>query len=127
MLTERVRARDATAAGFVHWGATSQDVADTALVLLLRRCRAVLEADHERVIARAAAPFGRTRRHRDAGAHSVAAGAADHLRTEGGRAGWAAVRRGWARVASRFDEALYLQFGGASGTLAALGRPRESR
>ncbi len=37
------------AAGFVHWGATSQDVTDTALVLLLGRCRAVLEADHERV------------------------------------------------------------------------------
>ena len=36
MLTERVRARDAKAAGFVHWGATSQDVIDTALVLLLR-------------------------------------------------------------------------------------------
>jgi 3-carboxy-cis,cis-muconate cycloisomerase len=36
-------------------------------------------------------------------------------------AGWcAAVRRGWDRVSSRFDEALCLQFGGASGTLAAL-------
>src|SRR4051794_4587417 len=29
MLTERVRARNAVAAGFVHWGATSQDVTDT--------------------------------------------------------------------------------------------------
>jgi 3-carboxy-cis,cis-muconate cycloisomerase len=37
-------------------------------------------------------------------------------------AGWlGAVRRGWSRVASRFDEAEYVQFGGASGTLAALG------
>jgi 3-carboxy-cis,cis-muconate cycloisomerase len=37
-------------------------------------------------------------------------------------AGWlGAVRRGWSRVASRFDESAYLQFGGASGTLAALG------
>jgi 3-carboxy-cis,cis-muconate cycloisomerase len=37
-------------------------------------------------------------------------------------AGWAAaVRRGWARVESRFDEAFYIQFGGASGTLAVLG------
>jgi 3-carboxy-cis,cis-muconate cycloisomerase len=36
-------------------------------------------------------------------------------------AGWlGAVRRGWERVASRFDESAYLQFGGASGTLAAL-------
>src|SRR5262245_50877622 len=38
MLTDRIRATDPAAAGFVHWGATSQDVADTALVLLLRRC-----------------------------------------------------------------------------------------
>src|SRR5271170_3530561 len=29
--TEIVRAKDAVAAGFIHWGATSQDVADTAL------------------------------------------------------------------------------------------------
>src|ERR1700726_4907547 len=28
-LTEQVRASDAEAAGFVHWGATSQDVSDT--------------------------------------------------------------------------------------------------
>ena len=49
MLTERVRARNAAAAGFVHWGATSQDVTDTAMVLLLGRCRHVLEADHKRV------------------------------------------------------------------------------
>ena len=38
-LTERVRASDAHAARFVHWGATSQDVTDTALILLLRQTR----------------------------------------------------------------------------------------
>src|ERR1700686_3795310 len=36
-LTERVRGGNLAAAGFVHWGATSQDLADTALVLLLKR------------------------------------------------------------------------------------------
>ena len=36
-LTARVRAIDAGAAGFVHWGATSQDVVDTAFVLLVNR------------------------------------------------------------------------------------------
>ena len=37
-------------------------------------------------------------------------------------AGWlAAARRGWSRIESRFTEALLVQFGGASGTLAALG------
>jgi 3-carboxy-cis,cis-muconate cycloisomerase len=33
----------------------------------------------------------------------------------------AAAQRGWTRVAGRFAEALLLQFGGASGTLASLG------
>jgi 3-carboxy-cis,cis-muconate cycloisomerase len=30
------------AAGWVHWGATSQDVADTALVLLLKWARTII-------------------------------------------------------------------------------------
>src|SRR6266567_3484881 len=48
-LTDLVRRRDAAAAGFVHWGATSQDVADTALVLLLKRAQPLLESDLERL------------------------------------------------------------------------------
>jgi len=44
-LTERVRASNPAAAGYVHWGATSQDVADTALVLVLKRAQPVLELD----------------------------------------------------------------------------------
>src|SRR5205807_10314883 len=42
-LTERVRAINRDAAGYVHWGATSQDVADTALVLVLKRAQTILE------------------------------------------------------------------------------------
>ncbi len=48
-LTESVRAKDSAAAGFVHWGATSQDVADTALILLLKRARPLLESDLARL------------------------------------------------------------------------------
>ena len=120
MLTERVRAQDANAAGFVHWGATSQDVADTALVLLLKRCQPVLAADHRRVLQG-------LRRLSDEHANTVMLGRtllqpAPPVTFGLKAAGWlAAVRRGWARVASRLDEALYVQFGGASGTLAALG------
>ena len=120
MLTERVRARNAAAAGFVHWGATSQDVTDTAMVMLLGRCRRVLEADHERVSRG-------LRRISNEHAHTVMLGRtllqpAPPITFGLKAAGWlGAVRRGWARVASRFDEAAYLQFGGASGTLAALG------
>jgi 3-carboxy-cis,cis-muconate cycloisomerase len=120
MLTERVRARNRAAAGFVHWGATSQDVTDTAMVLLLGRCRRVLEADHHRV--------SRGLRHiSHEHANTVMLGRtllqpAPPITFGLKAAGWlGAVRRGWRRVASRFDEAAYLQFGGASGTLAALG------
>jgi 3-carboxy-cis,cis-muconate cycloisomerase len=39
-LADEVAKRDADAAGYVHWGATSQDVIDTAMVLqLAKRCR----------------------------------------------------------------------------------------
>ena len=104
----------------MHWGATSQDVTDTAMVLLLGRCRRVLEADHERVSRG-------LRRISDEHAHTVMLGRtllqpAPPITFGLKAAGWlGAVRRGWSRVASRFDEAAYLQFGGASGTLAALG------
>ena len=120
MLTERVRTHNAIAAGFVHWGATSQDVTDTALVLLLSRCRQVLEADHHRVLRG-------LRRISDEHANTVMLGRtllqpAPPITFGLKAAGWlGVVRRGWVRVASRFDEAAYVQFGGASGTLAALG------
>jgi 3-carboxy-cis,cis-muconate cycloisomerase len=120
LLTERVRQKDAGAAGYVHWGATSQDVVDTATMLLLKQCRTVLAADHERVM------IG-LRRLSDEHAGAVMLGRtllqpAPPVTFGLKAAGWfASLRRGWARVNSRFDEALYLQFGGASGTLAALG------
>ena len=50
-LTAHVRVVDADSARFVHWGATSQDVADSALVLALKRARPVLAADHQRLDA----------------------------------------------------------------------------
>jgi 3-carboxy-cis,cis-muconate cycloisomerase len=118
-LTERVRASDPDAARFVHWGATSQDVTDSALVLLLGRARALLASDHVRLMAaleKLAAEhentvmLGRTLLQP---APPVTFG----LKT----AGWlAAARRGWSRIETRFAEAEVLQFGGASGTLAAL-------
>ncbi len=120
MLTQRVRERNPAASGFVHWGATSQDVTDTAMILLLGRCRRVLEADHQRVCRG-------LRRLSDAHAGTVMLGRtllqpAPPITFGLKAAGWlGAIRRGWARVASRFDESAYLQFGGASGTLAALG------
>src|SRR3974390_395201 len=44
-LTKLVQAKDEPAAAFVHWGATSQDVSDTALMLLLKQAQPLIEAD----------------------------------------------------------------------------------
>lgn len=120
MLTARVRAADPAAATFVHWGATSQDVSDSALVLCLVQARRVLTADHERL---ATALRWLSAKH----AGTVMLGRtllqpAPPITFGLKAAGWfAAVSRGGARMASTFDAACVLQLGGASGTLAALG------
>jgi 3-carboxy-cis,cis-muconate cycloisomerase len=44
-LTAAVARVDANAAGFVHWGSTSQDVIDTAMSLLSRRALALIDRD----------------------------------------------------------------------------------
>jgi 3-carboxy-cis,cis-muconate cycloisomerase len=119
-LTERVRTSHPAAAGFVHWGATSQDVADTALVLLLKRAQPILESDLTRL-------ENALRRLADTHANTVMLGrtllqAAPPTTFGLKAAGWlGSVRRGRARVVSRFGESLMLQFGGATGTLASLG------
>jgi 3-carboxy-cis,cis-muconate cycloisomerase len=120
LLTEHVRTSDPVAAGFVHWGATSQDVTDTALVILLGKARALLAADQSRLDA---ALQALSNKH----AGTVMLGRtllqpAPPITFGLKVAGWlAASRRGWARLDVAFSEALILQFGGASGTLAALG------
>lgn len=119
-LTERVRAEAPSAAGYVHWGATSQDVADTALVLVLKKAQTLVEADIQRAEVAA-------HRLADLHAHTVILG---RTLLQGGppitfglkAAGWLGViRRSRTRLSLAFDEALMLQFGGASGTLASLG------
>lgn len=119
-LTEGVRSVNEEAARFVHWGATSQDVADTALMLLLRQAQLVLELDYTRV---SNALTKMSQEHRG----TVMLGrtllqAAPPITLGLKAAGWlAAVRRCWTRLLRAFSETLILQFGGASGTLAALG------
>ena len=48
-LTRLVAARDAEAARYVHWGATSQDVMDTGLVLQLCSALTAIDADLARL------------------------------------------------------------------------------
>jgi 3-carboxy-cis,cis-muconate cycloisomerase len=118
-LTEKVRARHPEAAGWVHWGATSQDVADTALILLLKRAQTIMAGDLERLEK---ALIKLSRQHKA----TVMLGrtlmqAAPPVTFGLKAAGWlGAVSRGSRRLESAFAEALVLQFGGASGTLASL-------
>ena len=119
-LTEKVRSSNAAAAGFVHWGATSQDVADTALVLLLKKAQPILEADLARLEKA-------LRELAEQHARSVMLGrsllqAAPPVTFGLKAAGWlGAIRRTRKRLAESFAEALLVQFGGATGTLASLG------
>jgi 3-carboxy-cis,cis-muconate cycloisomerase len=120
MLRERVGSIDKTSATFVHWGATSQDVSDTATVLLLRRARQLIATDHARLQQA-------LRRRSDDYAKTVMLGrtllqAAPPITLGLKIAGWyATLQRSWARLDAAFGDALVLQFGGATGTLAALG------
>jgi 3-carboxy-cis,cis-muconate cycloisomerase len=121
ILTERVRAGNPAAAGFVHWGATSQDVADTALVLLLKRAQSMLEPDLARVED---ALRSLAKQHQGTVMLSRTLLQPGPPITFGLKAaGWlGAVHRTHRRLTVSFADALIVQFGGASGTLAALGQ-----
>ncbi len=120
-LTERVRTSDPAAAGFVHWGATSQDVTDTALVLLLKRVQPILESHLTRLEK---ALRGLAEIH----ANTVMLGrtllqAAPPTTFGLKAAGWlGSIRRSRGRLSAAFGETLAVQFGGATGTLASLGQ-----
>jgi 3-carboxy-cis,cis-muconate cycloisomerase len=119
-LTDRVRTEDASAVRYVHLGATSQDVADTTMVLLIRRAGAILTGNHVRLLAA-------LRKLSDEHSTSVMLGRtllqpAPPVTFGLKAAGWyGALERTWARLADAFEHCRILQFGGASGTLAALG------
>lgn len=119
-LTDQVRRTDPEAARFVHWGATSQDVVDTAMSLLLQRAEPILSGDLsrlEKALARlaeehkASVMLGRTLL-QPAPPVTFGLKAAQWL---------GSVRRGRRRLGNGFRAAAVLQFGGASGTLASLG------
>lgn len=119
--TESVRQQSTDAAHWVHWGATSQDVCDTAVVLLLKKARPIFISDLRRLED---ALRSLAKRHR----HTVMLSRtllqpAPPVTFGLKAAGWlAAIHRSRMRLESALDDALVLQFGGASGTLAALGK-----
>jgi 3-carboxy-cis,cis-muconate cycloisomerase len=120
MLTAQVAKADAKAAGYVHWGATSQDVVDTATMLSLRAAIDALLADVHGAIA----GFAKlARKHRNTAMvartwlqHALPMPFGLKLAEYA-----AALHRSRARLNRLHAETLALQFGGAAGTLAALG------
>jgi 3-carboxy-cis,cis-muconate cycloisomerase len=119
-LTAEVGKADADAARYVHWGATSQDVIDTAAMLTLRAGIDALLGD----IGRAIAGFARlARQHRNTPAvartwlqHALPMPFGLKLAEYA-----AALHRSRLRLQRLRKETLALQFGGAAGTLASLG------
>ena len=120
MLTARVAAADPAAARYVHWGATSQDILDTGLVLQLRAAVPAIQAD---LLRAAAGAIKLAREYADtAQAGRTWLQHATPITFGLKAAGWAdALSRSRTRLAQAFDQAMVLQFGGAAGTLAALG------
>ena len=119
-LGKRIAAQDAEAERYVHLGATSQDVMDSGLVLQLRQALGLIEGELAQlatILARqaeryAATPLtGRTWLQ-----HATPVTLGMKI------AGWlGAITRSRQRLNELKPRLLVLQFGGASGTLAALG------
>jgi 3-carboxy-cis,cis-muconate cycloisomerase len=115
-----VAAENRDAAGFVHWGATSQDAIDTALVLQLREALTLVSDDVDKLTDALAKMADQHRR-----TPIVARTLMQHAipTTLGIKfAGWLdALLRHRERFREMQNRCLVLQFGGAAGTLAALG------
>lgn len=115
-LTDQVPAE---ARSWVHWGTTSQDVLDTAAMLIAKRAGLVIDADLRR-LATACARLARDHRHTLMAGRTLLQQALPitfGLKAAGWLAGAAAAR-------SQLDRAragLAVQLGGAAGTLAAFG------
>jgi 3-carboxy-cis,cis-muconate cycloisomerase len=119
-LTAEVARRDKEAARFVHWGATSQDIIDTANSLAIRNGAALIGRDLDRAIKAFAAQARRHRTKPMAGRTWLQQALPITFGLKAAR--YAAML---ARVRVQLNDAAFaaavLQFGGAAGTLASLG------
>ena len=119
-LTAELAVADPEAARYVHWGATSQDVIDTAAMLTLRAGIDALAADLDRA-TRAFAALAQKHRNTAVVArtwlqHALPMPFGLKLAEYA-----AALHRSRLRLTRLSQDTLALQFGGAAGTLAALG------
>lgn len=119
-LTAHIAKADSEASRYVHWGATSQDVIDTATMLQLRAATDTLLNDVDRAI-KAFAVLADMHRHTPMVArtwlqHALPMPFGLKLAEYA-----AALHRSRSRLKRLQTESIVLQFGGAAGTLAALG------
>lgn len=119
-LGRKIAARNPTAERYVHMGATSQDVMDSGLVLQLRAAIVLLECDLAELAESLASQAQRYAVTPMAGRTWLQQATPVTLGMK--IAGWlGAVTRHRQRLQELKPRLLSLQFGGASGTLAALG------
>ncbi|AMS13906.1 3-carboxy-cis,cis-muconate cycloisomerase [Pseudomonas chlororaphis] len=119
-LGKQIAKSDASAERYVHLGATSQDVMDSGLVLQLRQALSLIDNDLARLGGILAAQAQRYADTPMAGRTWLQHATPVTLGMK--IAGWlGAVTRSRERLAQLKPRLLVLQFGGASGTLAALG------
>ncbi len=119
-LTARVDEHDAAAAGFVHWGSTSQDAVDTAMALVTRRALALVDDELVRLTTSLVAL---AHRHVDTPILARTLMQPAQVVSFGFKlVAWIApLVRARSRLAAAGRAALKLQLGGAVGTLATLG------
>jgi len=119
-LTAAVAARDPAAAAYVHWGGTSQDVIDTAMVVVTGRALDLVARDLDRLVD-ALVALARSHRATPVLARTLLQPA--QVVSFGFKVvAWVApLVRARDRIARARDAALKLQLGGAVGTLGALG------
>jgi 3-carboxy-cis,cis-muconate cycloisomerase len=120
-LTALVWKKDKAAAGYVHWGATSQDAMDTGLVLQLRSAFDLIDADLARV-ADALARLAKKHKRTPMAGRTWLQQALPVTFGLKAAAALSAMERHRARLRELRARVLVIQFGGAAGTLASLGR-----
>jgi 3-carboxy-cis,cis-muconate cycloisomerase len=120
-LVRQLRARVAgSAADYVHWGATSQDAIDSAAMLQMRAGLKLLRADLLAIGTRCAALAQEHRQTLQAGRTLLQHALPITFGLKAAR--WLALAtRQLQALRQAHDQSLALQFGGAAGTLAALG------
>lgn len=119
-LGKQIASSDAEAERYVHLGATSQDVMDSGLVMQLRQALALIESELAQLADSLAAQAQRFATTPLAGRTWLQHATPVTLGMK--IAGWlGAVTRSRLRLQQLKPRLLVLQFGGASGTLAALG------